>query len=100
LPFNFGTGDGPGGPQVKLVLAGRDELLSCYLMCQQLEVTMKARQAGGGKSSGWYKKHDTARNRCLQRCVYPGLAMSKLPTAENAKMLFDLPRPADFTGRS
>jgi len=99
LPFDFGTGDGPGGPQVKLVLACRDELLSCYLKCQQLEATMKARQAGGGNSSGRYKKHNTARNRCLQRTVYPGLAMGELPTADDAKMLFDLPGPTEITNR-
>ena len=60
---------------------------------------MKARQAGGGNSSGRYKKHDTARNRCLQRTVYPGLAMGELPTADDAKMLFDLPGPTEITGR-
>jgi hypothetical protein len=59
---------------------------------------MRSRSSGGANSSGRYKKHDTARNNCLQRVVYPGLRMGKLPTAEDAKMLFDLPGPNEILG--
>jgi len=59
---------------------------------------MKERQAGGGAKSGRYMKHDTARLRCLQRVVYPQLRMGILPTAVNAKMLFDMSGPRDIAG--
>ena len=42
-----------------LVSAG--VLVGCYQHCKQLEEAMKLRQAGGGKKSGRYGKHDTAR---------------------------------------
>ena len=66
-------------------LACRDDLLECYLQCQQLEAKMRSRQGRGANTSGRFKKHDTARNNCLQRVVYPGLCMGKLPTADDAK---------------
>ena len=79
-------------------LVSRDDLLECYLRCQQLEAKMRSRQSRGANSSGRYKKHDTARDRCLQRVLYPGLCMGKLPTADDAKMLFDLPGPNEILG--
>ena len=59
---------------------------------------MHARQAGGGSTSGRYMKHDSARLRCLQRVIYPRLRMGILPSAEDARMLFDLPGPRDISG--
>ena len=54
-------------------------------LLQCLEAKMKYRQSGGADSSGRYKKHETARSRCLERVVYPGLCVGKLPTADDAK---------------
>ncbi|KAH8097381.1 hypothetical protein JL720_271 [Aureococcus anophagefferens] len=54
--------------------------------------------AGRRRASGRYMKHDTARLRCLERAVYPELRMGILPTAVNAKMLFDMPAPRDIAG--
>ncbi|KAH8079142.1 hypothetical protein JL720_9402 [Aureococcus anophagefferens] len=72
-------------------LPTRDELFDVVLKGKQLEQTMKDRQAGGGAKSGRYKKHDTARLRCLRRVVYPRLKMGILPSATDSKMLFDMP---------
>ncbi|KAH8065432.1 hypothetical protein JL721_8251 [Aureococcus anophagefferens] len=72
-------------------LPTRDELFDVLLKGKQLEQTMKDRQAGGGAKSGRYKKHDTARLRCLRRVVYPRLKMGILPSATDSKMLFDMP---------
>jgi hypothetical protein len=81
-------------------LESADVLVGCYQRCNQLEEAMKLRQAGGGKKSGRYRKHDTARLRCLTRVVYPGLRMGKLPSVTDAKMLFELPGPREITGPS
>ncbi|KAH8097506.1 hypothetical protein JL720_398 [Aureococcus anophagefferens] len=79
-------------------LPAATDLILCLQRCKQLEAAMKERQAGGGAKSGRYMKHDTARLRCLERAVYPELRMGILPTAVNAKMLFDMPAPRDIAG--
>ena len=55
---------------------------------------MKLRQAGGGKKSGRYRKHDTARLRCLTRVVYPGLRMGKLPSVTGREYVVRAAGPA------
>lgn len=76
----------------------KDELIACYVKCKKLEKVMSSRQAGGGNKSGRYKKHDTARKRCLQRVVYPDLRLGKLPSELDSKMLFDAPGPCEISG--
>jgi len=79
-------------------LATFEELQASFLRGKQLEAAMQARQAGGASKSGRYKTHDTARKRCLERVVYPGLKMGKLPTMLDAKMLFEMEAPDKIHG--
>ena len=65
-------------------LASADDLVACFLQCKQLQQTMRERSANGRATSGRYKKHDTARLRCLDRHVLPGLRMGKLPSDKDA----------------
>ena len=48
-------------------LVSAAELADCYRRCVALKEAMVRRQAGGGQRSGRYKKHDTARRRCLEK---------------------------------
>ena len=57
---------------------------------------MDERQAGGGKNSARYMKHDSARLKCMQRVVFPGLRMGELPSKTDAKMHFDMPGPREI----
>ena len=59
---------------------------------------MKERSAGGKGVSGRYRKHDSARVRCLERLIEPRLKMGMLPTSYDETMLFEYPGPDDIDG--
>ena len=66
--------------------------------CKQLEQLMKTRQAGGAKTFGRCKAHDTSRLRCLTTVIYPNLKLGILPSALYRKILFELPGPNEIAG--
>ena len=79
-------------------LVSAAELTECYRQCVALKEAMAGRQASGGQKSGRYKKHDTARRRCLEEVVLPALRRGVLPSETDAHMLFEMPGPLEISG--
>ena len=81
-----------------VALPTADGLMGCWRRCKELRLAMKERSAGGKGVSGRYRKHDSARVRCLERLIEPRLKMGMLPTSYDEKMLFEYPGPDDIDG--
>ena len=71
--------------------ASAEEILRMHAKLESLKQEMAARRHGGAGKSGRYRKHDTARLSFIDGQGLRDLAFGKLPSAEDQRILFDIP---------
>ena len=74
------------------------EIVNTLAKIEALKATMAERSAGGKEASGRYKRHDTARKVYIDVVALPALRYGKLPPANDARLLFDLPGDDEIRG--
>ena len=71
-----------------------EELISWYMATCELKLIIRERHAGGkAKTSGRYKKHDSARLHYIETVIIPDLKMGKTPNAYDAHIVYNMPGP-------
>ena len=66
-----------------------EELISWYMATCELKLIIRERHAGGkAKTSGRYKKHDSARLHYIETVIIPDLKMGKTPNAYDAHIVY------------
>jgi len=81
-----------------VVLPTVEQLCEVHRKCCLLLRVMRARSAGGNGKSGRYKAHNTARKFVVELVVLPGLQRGRMPSAQDQRMLFELPGPVEIAG--
>ena len=81
-----------------VVLPTVEQLCEVHRKCCLLLRVMRARSAGGNGKSGRYNAHDTARKFVVESVVLPGLQQGRMPSAQDQRMLLELPGPVEIAG--